>query len=109
MSEKKEIEFRELNSGDIFLISEIGDAADIDLKEIGIGEGGNSKEVGLAMVYAVFRKLHKAKKQVNNFLASLTGLKPAEIDKMNLLEYKELLEKLKKLDGLMELFKPAGE
>ena len=109
MSEKRVIEFRELNSGDIFLVSEIVDAADIDIKNIGIGSGGNSKEVGLAMVYAIFRKLHKAKKQVNNFLASLTGLKVTEIDKMNLLEYKELLEKLKKLDGLMELFKSAGE
>ena len=103
---KEEIMFRELNSNDLFLTSSIVDAMDIDLTKINFESGDNNK-IGMAMIYAIFRNLHNAKKEVNLFLASLTGLKVNEIEKMSLLEYKKLINKLKKLDGLMELFKQA--
>ena len=103
MSEIKEIEFRELNGGDIFLASAILDAIGIDPTTIKL-KGKEKNQLGFEILYSVFRKLHKAKKEVNAFLADLTGLTVKEIEKLPIKEYSKLIKKLKELNGLMELF-----
>jgi len=99
----KDITFRELNAGDLYFISAIADAADIDLKVLGLGSKDN-ESLGLNILYTIFKKIHKAKKEVNEFLSSLTGLSVKEITNLTPKSYIGLLKQLQELKGLMELF-----
>lgn len=102
----KEIEFRELNAGDIFLVSAVLDKVDLDLESI---DSENKTKAGMTFMYQIIRKIHKAKDEVNELLASLTGLEKEEVEKISVIKYSKMIKKLAGNKELIELFKLAGQ
>ena len=86
---------RELNTDDIFIISEILEAIDIklpeDLKNL---SGENQEKFGFEVFMQVAKKLHVVKAEVLTLLADLEGVTSDEIRKYPL---KKMLGMLKKV------------
>lgn len=94
-----EYELRELKSSDMGQVCKI-------IKAIGIKEfkesfnvddikGGNVEAVGFEVMFGiattVIENIPKAQKDIDSFLASITGMKVAEIQDMNLGDYGDLI------------------
>ena len=90
---------RKLHTDDIYLLSEIADKMDLQFPNI---EGKTQEQFGGELMMQLFRKMHKAKAEINKLIESATGKDPKA---MSLGELKEALATLLKQDGVLDFFK----
>jgi hypothetical protein len=111
---------------DVFIISDIIDKmgleADIEkiTKTIKTSKVENKKDattlgkevavgIGIDIVTKMIRNLHKAKNEVMQLIASLTGMSKDEVSKMGLRQIKDFFVDLTKQEGFKDFLSQAGE
>lgn len=114
VEETNVLEMRELNSSDIFKMTAIIGKLDIkdDLISVFRGESGASEdiegrgmEIMAGLVQSMMVNLPKIEKDLNSFLADLTGLKLKDIQALSMTEYVQLLIQFSKKEELLDFFK----
>lgn len=109
---------RDLNITDAFQLSKIIDKMEIrfdidemmdQIQDILTNEGTSKAQsyLGGQMVLTLVSKLHKAEKELIEWLASLTGMTVEEIQKLKFKELKSLLLELFNSEDFLELFTSA--
>ena len=99
---------KNIGTDEIFLLSEIVDKMNVTI-EIPDVKGLNDKEIekiqsdfGKKLLFDMFRKMHKAKNEINKLIESLTGKSTKD---MTLKEIKETLTDILRQDGILDFFK----
>lgn len=121
----EDIKLNPVSAENIFQISAILDKMDVDFSKIDFNlstkkeKDMNEKELQeyanrkLKLVTAIFnivvKKLHLAKKEINELLASLSGLTVQEIQKLSAVKYLKLIYKLKDDEEILGFFKLQGK
>lgn len=99
---------KDIGVDEIFLLSEISDKMQLELPKLEYKDTKGKteeevsfmmKQVGIKVALEVFKKLHKAKKEVLQLLEKLTGKKASE---MSLKELKDNLIELFSKEGVMD-------
>ena len=110
----------------VFLMSEIIDKMDLGfdvdnmIKKTSISKMENMKDaqklgkevavgIGLELTTKMIRNLYRAKKEVKELIASLTGQSIEEVQKMNIKGIKEFFVELFKHEGFADFLSQAGE
>lgn len=75
---------------------------DVDVKAIGIG-------VMLDIASVVLENLPSCEKEIYDFLASLSGLKPAEIGQMSMGEFTKMIVDVFKKEEFVDFFQVVSE
>lgn len=96
---------RELITEDVFKMSKILKKMDIKLDV----EGKTQNQVGADLILKIGENLHLAEKEVNEFMASLTGMSPKDFSMLPITKTFEYFEEFKNLPGLAGFFKFAGK
>lgn len=104
-------ELREIKSSDLGIVckilSNIG-AKEFNNIDIPIGENVSQAELGTAIIFGIgsiiIENLPKTQKDIDTFLASLTGMKVVEIQNMNLGDYGELIFTVIKKEEFQDFF-----
>lgn len=102
---------RQLNIEDAFTFSEIIDkmGIDADLNDMmDKGKENGQDWMGGQIALLIIKKLHKAKKEVIDFLASLDECSSEELSKKKVIYLKDLLQGLVKDPQFADFFKSAG-
>lgn len=109
----------------VFLMSEIMDKMDLGIdadniiKKTKLAKLESAKDasklgreivvgVGVELAAKMVRNLYKAKVEVKQLIAELTGLSPEEVKKMNLKDIKKFFEELVAHEGFMDFLSEAG-
>jgi len=99
---------KNISSEEIYILSAIADKMDLDFEMP--STKGKTKEqleelqtkVGKKIMVDMFKKLHKAKKEVDELIKALTG---KEAKEMSLIEIKDTITEILKQDGILDFFK----
>jgi hypothetical protein len=110
---EKKYELRPLVASDMGAICKIMTAIGIkqfkDCFKIEDFKGGNAEEVGFGIVFdcvgIILANFPKAEEEIQTFLASLTGMKIAEIKKMPFADYGEMIMDVVTKDDFKDFFK----
>lgn len=106
-----EYTFRDLKSSDMGAVCKI--LTSIGVKEfknidIAIGKDATPTEIGTAVIFGiagiVIENIPKAQKDIDIFLASVTGLNVEEIKDMSLSDYGDLIVQVIKKDEFKDFF-----
>jgi Cdc6-like AAA superfamily ATPase len=90
---------KQIGVDEIYLLSEIADKMDLVLPD---SEGKTPEAYGREIFMSLFKKLHKARKEVNQLIVLLTEKDPA---KMSVKEIITSLTGILKQDGVIDFFK----
>ena len=90
---------KQIGVDEIYLLSEIADKMDLILPD---SEGKTPEAYGREIFMSLFKKLHKARKEVNQLIMVLTEKDPA---KMTVKELVTALTDVLKQDGVLDFFK----
>ena len=92
---------RKLEADDMFLLSEIIDKMDIKI-DFTIK---NQEQMGADLFMQLIRKTHKAKAEIRELIASLSGKSAEEVGKMSPSQMIGDIKEILKQDGVMDFFK----
>lgn len=92
---------RKLQTDDMFLLSEIVDKMDLAIDP----KGKTQEELGTELVVTLVRKAHKAKEEIKELVASLTGKTAEEVGQMSPKEMIDTVSEIMKQDGVLDFFK----
>jgi predicted DNA-binding protein YlxM (UPF0122 family) len=96
---------RKLNVDDIFLLSEIADKMDFELPaypEKTENEEKAQREYGMKLFALLFKKIHKAKNEIKELVANVTGKNANEMSVKELVDaFKGILSQ----EGALDVFK----
>jgi hypothetical protein len=93
---------RELLNEDMFLLSEIADKMEVSIPDT---KGKDEKQIGMELIFKMFTKMYKAKKEINSLLGNVFNKSEDEMKKMHLKETKDLLKVLLKKEEVLNFFK----
>jgi hypothetical protein len=88
-----------LKTSDAYLLSKIVDKLNINLEGMA---GKEANELGMTIVMAIVKGLHKVKDEVGQLLSSMSGKSVKEIDNLPLKETIELVKEILKEEGLKD-------
>ena len=88
-----------LKIDDIYLLSEIADKMDIQMPE---SKGKTQEQLGGELIMQLFKKMHKAPKEINKLIEQVTGKQTSD---MSLKEIKDTIMNIVKQDGTLSFFK----
>lgn len=91
---------RGLKTDDMYLLSEILDKMDADIKI----ESGDSGEQGAKLIYSLARKAYKAKDEINLLIANVTGKTVEEVAELPAKEALAVFGEILKADGVADFF-----
>lgn len=91
---------RPLRTDDMFALSRIWDKLDIALDV----KGKTQDEVGADLIMQILRRLHLARDEIIDLLASLTGQTPEAISTQPLAETVNMLRDVLSQDGVADFF-----
>lgn len=106
------MKIREMNFDDVFLFSEIVDKMDIqtDLNKM-FDEAKKHPDaqayLGGQMILSIFKRMHKAKAEVTQFVANITEQSVEDTQKMKVGEIKNVFIELVKDEEFQAFFKRA--
>lgn len=102
---------REIITDDLYNVSEILDKLNIEFPSIKDVKGLTRTEIdvltkqqGIDFVMLIMKKLYKAKKEVNVFIASIMEISEQEASKLKIKELKQIFEQLKNNEDLKSFF-----
>ena len=90
---------RKLQVDDIYLLSQIADKMEFVMPD---SKGKTQEQLGGELIMQLFKKLHKAKNEVNSLIENVTEKKVAD---MSIKEMKDTIIELFKQDGILDFFK----
>ena len=90
---------KQIGVDEIYILSEIADKMDLVLPD---SEGKTPEAYGREIFMSLFKKVHKAKKEVNQLIITLTDKDPS---KMSIKELIESFTGILKQDGVLDFFK----
>jgi hypothetical protein len=96
---------RNLKTSDIFSMSKILKKMNLKIET----DDKTQKQLGAELVLTAFENLHLAENEVNEFLASLSGMDVKEFCELPIEKTFEIITEVKKLPGIANFFKSAGQ
>ena len=97
---------RKLGANELYLLSEIADKMDLELPDLPKETNEEQmKNWGMKLFTKMFRKVYKAKNEMNKLIENLTGKK---IDEMSIKEIKDNITEILKQEGVMDFFISTG-
>ena len=112
---------KDFDLDDVFLMSEIIDKMDLRLDvenalDMTNFEGKTEEQVGRELMMKVLpdlgakvvRRLHKARREVKQFVANMTGMKESEVGKLRPKELKDFFKELVEREGFADFLADAG-
>jgi hypothetical protein len=107
VGEKLQTKLRKLKTSDIFKMSKI-------LKKMGLKKELNIKdksqeEVGAELIITVFENLYLAEKEVNEFLADVSGMSLDEFENLEIEKVMEIISEFKNTSGISSFLKSASQ
>ena len=90
---------RKLCIEDMYLLSEIADKIEFELPDV---KGKTQEQLGAELILQLFKKMHKAKNEINQLIESVTG---RNINELSLVEIKNTLMDIFRQDGTFDFFK----
>lgn len=117
---------KDFDLDDVFLMSEIIEKMDLEMdtdamiKKTSISKLSSKKDasalgkdvlmgLGIDLATKILKRLHKAKKEVKQLIASLTGKTVDEVGKMSLKDMKNFFTELVVHEGFTDFLSQAGE
>lgn len=95
---------RRLNTMDLFTISKIYSKMDIKLE---VDAKTTQMELGAQLINKFIGGIHKAQREVIQFLADLKGVEPGVIEKLELKEFMAIINELMQQEGAKDFFTQA--
>lgn len=92
---------RQLQTDDMFLLSEIVDKMDLTIDP----KGKSQEELGAELIVMLARRVHRAKDEIKALVAELTGKSPEEVGAMPPGEMIEAVKQIISQDGVLDFFK----
>ena len=95
---------KKIGMDELYLVSEIADKIEFEAPNI-YDKKGNRKDqyqYGSEMLLGLFKKMYKAKKEINDLIYKVTEKKAEE---MSLKELKDTFTEILKQDGVLDFFK----
>jgi len=90
---------KKLNSEHIFILSEIVEKMDFKMPD---SNDKTQQQYGAELILEFFKKLHKAKKEINTLIVDITGKRTED---MSISELKDTFKELFNQEGVMDFFK----
>lgn len=98
---------------DTFLLSKILDDLDIDVDLNKLMKSAQKEQdlekAGADFIYLLFKKIHKGRNSIPEFVASMLEIEIEQAKKLSLKEIKEFFLDLLKQEGIQDFFKSASE
>lgn len=96
-----------LKTKDMFILSAIVDKMelDVDIKELLAArkhKDVNDEEMGEKLIFSIVRKIHKAKAEITQLLANVSGKTAKEVDDLELKETMDLIKQVLQEEGVMD-------
>jgi len=95
---------RQLITNDVFTMSRI--LKKLDLK---VGDTETDEELVLDLIKKVAENAYMAQNEINNFLGELSGMTGEEFGKLPIKESLAIIKEFKRLEGINDFFKSAGQ
>ncbi len=121
----EDIKLKTVTADNIFQISAILDKMDVDFSKINFNYSQKKEpemtekelkeyaaekfKLLASILNIIIKKIHLAKNEINELLASLTGLTTIEIKKLSAVKYIKLLSQLKDDEEIVGFFKLQGK
>lgn len=100
---------RKLQNDDMYLLSEIIDKMDFDLPKFPNVKKEDmesaQKDYGTAIVTMLLKRIHRARNEINQLMANVSGKSIEEVAQMPIKETFETLKHILKQDGVLDFFK----
>lgn len=100
---------RGLKTSDIFTMSKILKKMNLKVDLVDAeGKAKNQQQIGADFILSIFENIHTAEKEINDFLANLSGMTPQEFSELPIEKTIEIFDEFKKLPGLSNFFRLAS-
>lgn len=95
---------KKIGMDELYLLSEISDKIEFETPNIYDSKGNRKDQYqyGSELLLNLFKKMYKAKKEINDLIYKVTGKKTEE---MSLKELKDTFTEILKQDGVLDFFK----
>ena len=90
---------RKLCIDDMYLLSEIADKIEFEMPDV---KGKTQEQLGGELILQLFKKMHKAKHEINQLIESVSG---KNVNELSLAEVKNTILDIFKQDGTFDFFK----
>lgn len=99
-------ELRKLKTNDVFKMSKILKKMNLKIK---FEKDTNEKQMGFEMIKSVFENLHLAEKEVNEFLADMTGMTIEEFSDLPFEDGIDIINQFKNMKEIGNFLKSANK
>jgi len=95
---------RQLKTKDIFTMSKILEKLELKID----AENKSQEQLGAELILKIGENLHKAEKEINEFLADLKEITVEEFENLSIKEVINIFNEFKNLEGVKDFLSSAG-